>query len=174
MKTLIHEIHRRSLWQVLGIYLAGSWIALQVVEILADSIGFPEWVQPFAVVLLVIGFPIVIATAFVQEGMAAGPREAAQTGTRSAETPEVLPEAPVAASAKPAHRKLLTWRYALLGGAAAFALLGIVTAAYLAMRARKSLLVRRSNSVSTVSCGTSRSLISTSAITARRLRSTRT
>ena len=135
MKTLIHEIHRRSLWQVLGIYLAGSWIALQVVEILADSIGFPEWVQPFAVVLLVIGFPIVIATAFVQEGMAAGPREAAQTGTRSAETPEVLPEAPVAASAKPAHRKLLTWRYALLGGAAAFALLGIVTAAYLAMRA---------------------------------------
>jgi hypothetical protein len=31
-KKLINEIHRRSLWQVLGIYLAGSWVALQVVE----------------------------------------------------------------------------------------------------------------------------------------------
>jgi tetratricopeptide (TPR) repeat protein len=135
MKKLIREIHHRSLWQVLGIYLAGSWIALQVVETLADSIGFPEWVQPFAVVLLVVGFPIVIATAFVQEGMAAGPREAAQTETGISEAPEVAPEAPVNASAKPPHRKLLTWRFALLGGTAAFALLGVLTAAYLAMRA---------------------------------------
>lgn len=44
MKKLIHEAHRRSLWQVLGIYLAGSWIALQVVAQLADSVGFPDWV----------------------------------------------------------------------------------------------------------------------------------
>ena len=41
MKKLIHEAHRRSLWQVLGIYLAGSWIALQVVAQLADSVGLP-------------------------------------------------------------------------------------------------------------------------------------
>ncbi len=68
MKKLIHEAHRRSLWQVLGIYLAGSWIALQVVAQLADSVGFPDWVEPFALVLLVIGLPIVMATAFVQEG----------------------------------------------------------------------------------------------------------
>ena len=70
MKKLIHEAHRRSLWQVLGIYLAGSWIALQVVAQLADSVGFPDWVEPFALVLLVIGLPIVMATAFVQEGVA--------------------------------------------------------------------------------------------------------
>jgi hypothetical protein len=31
MKKFLAEIHGRSLWQVLGIYLAGSWIALQVV-----------------------------------------------------------------------------------------------------------------------------------------------
>ena len=28
MKKLVHEIHRRSLWQVLGIYLVGGWLAL--------------------------------------------------------------------------------------------------------------------------------------------------
>ena len=68
MKQLIAEIHRRSLWQVLGIYLAGSWIAMQVVETLTNNAGLPDWVPPFAVVLLVIGFPVVMATAFVQEG----------------------------------------------------------------------------------------------------------
>ena len=56
LKKLIGEVHRRSLWQVLGIYLAGSWIALQVVETLTESMGLPGWVQPFAFVLLVIGF----------------------------------------------------------------------------------------------------------------------
>ena len=63
MKNLIKEIHRRSLWQVLGIYLAGSWIALQVVEQLTEAAGLPDWVRPFSLVLLVLGFPIVMATA---------------------------------------------------------------------------------------------------------------
>ncbi len=37
VKKLIGEIHRRSLWQVLGIYLAGSWIAIQAVETMYES-----------------------------------------------------------------------------------------------------------------------------------------
>jgi hypothetical protein len=40
MKDVIREGHRRSLWQVLGIYLAGSRVALQVVnEIAAAGTG---------------------------------------------------------------------------------------------------------------------------------------
>jgi len=35
LKQLIHEIHRRSLWQVLGIYAAGCWVVLQVVAVLS-------------------------------------------------------------------------------------------------------------------------------------------
>ena len=69
MKNLIHEVHRRSLWQVLGIYLAGSWIALQIVETLSESMTLPDWVQGFSVILLVLGLPVVLATAFVQEGV---------------------------------------------------------------------------------------------------------
>ncbi len=30
LRQLIHEIHRRSLWQVLGIYLVGSWLVLRL------------------------------------------------------------------------------------------------------------------------------------------------
>jgi hypothetical protein len=32
LRQLIREIHRRSLWQVLGIYLVASWAVLSVVD----------------------------------------------------------------------------------------------------------------------------------------------
>ena len=71
LKRLIQEIHRRSLWQVLGIYLGGAWVALQGVEALVSVLGLPDWVPGFALVLLIVGLPIVLATAFVQEGVGA-------------------------------------------------------------------------------------------------------
>jgi hypothetical protein len=37
LKRLIQEIHRRSLWQVLGIYLVGAWVAFQGIEALAKA-----------------------------------------------------------------------------------------------------------------------------------------
>ncbi len=68
LKQVIHEIHRRSLWQVLGIYLVGSWLVLQVVDTLAGALNLPDWAPPFALFLLIIGLPIVLATAFIQAG----------------------------------------------------------------------------------------------------------
>ena len=38
------ERRGRSLWQVLGIYAAVSWVCLQVVDVLAQNIGLPSWV----------------------------------------------------------------------------------------------------------------------------------
>jgi len=69
LKGLIQEIHRRSLWQVLGIYLVGAWVAFQGIEALVSGLGLPEWVPGFALVVLILGLPIVLATAFVQEGV---------------------------------------------------------------------------------------------------------
>ncbi len=68
LKRLIQEIHRRSLWQVLGIYLLASWVVFQVIQTLTEGLGLPEWFPPLAALLLLIGLPIVLATAFVQEG----------------------------------------------------------------------------------------------------------
>ncbi len=162
-KQLVHEAHRRSLWQVLGIYLAGSWVAMQVVETLTANVGLPDWVPPFAVVLLVIGFPIVMATAFVQEGMpgresaegggsalgaldgaAAVGRDPAATGpdvrpspaatARSADSGETAAPPREQRGEDGVHHRLFTWRNAILGGVLAFALLGLVTTIYLAMR----------------------------------------
>ena len=58
LKRLIQEIHRRSLWQVLGIYLVGAWVAFQGIEALVSGLGLPEWVPGLAVVILIAAFPV--------------------------------------------------------------------------------------------------------------------
>ena len=63
MKKLVREIHRRSLWQVLGIYLVTSWVVLQVVDTMSGALRLPDWASPMALVLLIVGLPIVLATA---------------------------------------------------------------------------------------------------------------
>jgi eukaryotic-like serine/threonine-protein kinase len=151
LKQLIHEVHRRSLWQVVSIYFAGGWLVYQVVLNLTEGVGLPDWVPAFSLVLLLIGLPIVVATAFVQEG---GPRaaeppshtdasDADHAGALEAGAAEAAADAvaPVRTStlasrgAPPgAVARLLTWPRALLGGVVAFALLGAGTTGYMTMR----------------------------------------
>ncbi|MGH7553257.1 MAG: tetratricopeptide repeat protein, partial [Longimicrobiales bacterium] len=141
MKRLVAEIHRRSLWQVLGIYALGSWAAYQVILGLTDGLGMPDWVPPFAIVLFIIGLPVVIATAFVQEGVGVGrakestvrPEPGAPATTKVATTRETSAPAESSASER-LHHRILTWRNAIIGGVLAFALLGVSVAAYFVMR----------------------------------------
>jgi tetratricopeptide (TPR) repeat protein len=127
LKNLIREIHRRSLWQVLSIYLFGGWAALAAVDTLTGSLGLPEWFPPFALGLLIVGLPIVLATAFVQEGVG-GSRTAG--GDVETSEGEAASAGPMDQSPRTAHR-LLTWRNAIAGGVMAFALWGVVAAVYM-------------------------------------------
>ena len=121
MKKLIQEIHRRSLWQVLGIYAVGAWVALQVVDVLAQNFGLPEWFPAFALALLVIGLPVVLATAVVQEG-SRGPEPSVGAGDR---------ESPATAGHGSSGGTLFTWKNAIFGGIGAFALWGVVAAGWM-------------------------------------------
>lgn len=146
MNKLIHEIHRRSLWQVLGLYAAGSWIVLQVVDQLVQSAGLPDWVPSLALVLLLIGFPMVLATAFVQVGMrrqiAAEDTPETDPARTEAHTAAAASPAPRAASSAPTKaeasswlkRNVFTWRNAIAGGIAALALFGAATAVWMVLR----------------------------------------
>jgi len=165
LRRLVSEAHRRSLWQVLSVYLVGSWAALQVVESLTESAGLPDWVPSFALVLLVIGLPIVLATAIVQEGgpverdrdpEASGPgggdpfephmaleeEDGGLPGAGDPREDDVRERANLAAGTGsldlPSTRgsfleRHLTWKRAILGGVAAFTLLGATVAAYFVM-----------------------------------------
>lgn len=139
-RNLIHELHRRSIWQVLSIYMVGSWGALQVVDGVTENAGLPDWVPPLALVLLVIGLPIVLATAFVQEGM-----RGSDGGTEPADEKAAEPAAPANLAAgtgsldRPSTRprgavRLFTWRNAIGGGAAAGLLVALSVGAYFLMR----------------------------------------
>lgn len=132
-KRVIDEIHRRSLWQVLGIYIAGSWGALQVVDVLASTADLPDWFPSFALALLIIGLPIVLATAFVQEGV--GTAAGAGTTASRAEDGVTAGTARIDVDRSSA-RRLFTWRNAILGGVAAFALWGVVATGWLLLGGR--------------------------------------
>lgn len=129
LKRLIREIHRRSLWQVLGIYGVASWAAIQAVETLTSALGLPEWFPPLAVVLLIVGLPIVLATAFLQQGIRpAAPEQ--PTEERGSEEAVSVGDAAVTRSAS-GFRALFTWRNAIIGGVLAFALWGVVAAGWM-------------------------------------------
>jgi hypothetical protein len=94
IKRLIHEIHRRSLWQVLAVFLAAAWGVLQFVDFLTERAGLPEWTPSMALVVLALGLPIVLGTAFVQEGL--GGRADAGAGS-----PDPEPRSPASAGTAP-------------------------------------------------------------------------
>lgn len=126
-KNLIQEVHRRSLWQVLAIYVVGAWIAYEVIQSLTEGLGLPHWFPGFAVVLFIIGLPVVMATAFVQDGTAPARAEPAPTG----EAPGALESEPEPTGDGRARRRFVTWRNAIAAGVVVFALWGVIAAGWL-------------------------------------------
>jgi eukaryotic-like serine/threonine-protein kinase len=100
-----------GLARVLALYLSASGAVLALVFGAMLALGLPDWFFPGAVVLLLLGLPIMIATGLVQAGHA----------------PARQLLAPV--------RHWLTWRRAVMGGVLAFAGLGIAVTSYVVMRA---------------------------------------
>jgi eukaryotic-like serine/threonine-protein kinase len=146
IRRLIHEVHRRSLWQVLGLYVFGSWAVYQIIAEVTDRMGMPDWVPGFAIVLFLIGLPIVLATAFVQEGLpgqTTAPPPLPLDGPADATLVPGLHLAGGERDGTPARSRLLeparphfflTWQRSVLAGIVAFLLLGITAGSYLGLR----------------------------------------
>ena len=121
---LISQAGGRSVWQVLVLYMGASWGVLEGVDVLKDNMGLPDWVFPLAVVLLLIGLPIMLGTAVIQAKFAAqGLQAAGDDAPASSQDPvsATVAESAVEADDLEAHH-IFTWRRALIGGAAAFVL----------------------------------------------------
>ncbi len=120
LKRLISEIHHRSLWQVLLIYVGGAWFCYELIDTVTDRLALPPWLPGLAIVLFLLALPVVVATAFVHdEGVAS---------VAPAEGTEV--EATAHHKARRRHR-FLTWRNAGLSFLVALALWGVVAAGLL-------------------------------------------
>ena len=98
-KQLVLEIHRRSLWQVLAVYLGASWAVLEATDQVQQRFLMPDWVYGAAWVVLLVGFPIVLASALVREEMSApGPGD----GAKARSVPEPAAEASRGEEVRPA------------------------------------------------------------------------
>ncbi len=122
IRKLVTEAHRRGLLRVLGIFLGGGWGVLQVLDLFIERGFAPEWVFGGALVVLILGLPVVLTTAFAQGGRKAieaieGEREEASDEKDGLEFAD-----------------LFTWNRAVLGGVLSFALLGLAATGYMVMR----------------------------------------
>jgi eukaryotic-like serine/threonine-protein kinase len=98
-------------------FVVAAVIVLAVVAFLVYRLGLPDWVLAGAVLLLLIGLPIMLFTGHQE-------RRRAIARTTMVNTP--VPETGVT--------RWLTWRKAILGGALAFGGLTVVAGGYTAMR----------------------------------------
>jgi TolB-like protein/Flp pilus assembly protein TadD len=130
LRQFIREIHRRSLWQVLGIYLFGAWAAYQVILSLTEGGILPDWFPGVAVGLFIVGLPIVLATAFIQEGVGGDDGRGSPRAERAGDPDERRP-APDDRAAATTHQplaSLLTWRKSIAAGVFAFVFAGLIAA----------------------------------------------
>ncbi|NIO33194.1 MAG: tetratricopeptide repeat protein [Gemmatimonadetes bacterium] len=112
LKRLIDEIHRRSMWQVLLIYCGAALVAYQAVQALTEGLGLPQWFPAFAIVLFIIGLPIVLATAFVHEVAPPTVKPAEPTPLTEAEAARIEAEAAAVHLQTRRRHRFLTWRNA--------------------------------------------------------------
>lgn len=126
------RIREARLFRVVVVYLAASWVVIQVVNELTESLALPAWVSPVAVILLLIGLVIILATAWVQSHPLVSQRADAEEVPHSWEL-DLGDAAKALAKGRLPH---LTWARTLVGGAAAFLLLFGIAGLYVVVKDR--------------------------------------
>ncbi len=116
LKRLVVEIHQRSLWQALVVYLGASYAVLEAVDLFIERFGLPGWLFPIAFSLLVVGLPVVVVTSLAREEVYGD-----DVTQRDAEE----------AAAEDRRLRFFTWRTAGLSLLGAMALWGIIAAGLL-------------------------------------------
>ena len=99
LRDLIREVHRRSIWWALGAYIAVGWLVFELIQQIAESAN-QLWLPNVALVLLLIGLPIVVGTALVRD----------RPVEDVSETLDQASSAPTTADSAPAREGLFTVR----------------------------------------------------------------
>jgi len=120
---------RRTLARALGLYAAGVVLTLAIAGIAELTVGLPEWALPGALVLLLIGLPVILFTSFVQHGARVARTTTGITPGGARTTRSAIARLAVQAS------PWVSWRLAALGGVLAVGGFAVLVAAYLILRA---------------------------------------
>jgi TolB-like protein/predicted TPR repeat methyltransferase len=85
-RGLLEELKRRHVWRVAVAYAIAAWLLVQIATQVFPFFNIPNWVVRVVVLLLVSGFPVVAALAWVYEVTPEGIRR-----TEPAGSPEARP-----------------------------------------------------------------------------------
>jgi tetratricopeptide (TPR) repeat protein len=126
------RVKQSRIVQVAAIYLLVSWIVLQTTDLFVRSVGLPDWALPAAVVLLLIGLVVILATAWVQS------RPETKARAKAGELPRAGAVDVAGLRAAIAQGKLphLTWGRSILAGVVAFALVFGLAGLYVVVQDR--------------------------------------
>ncbi len=64
---LLQELKRRKVYRVGIAYLAASWVALQLADVVLENLELPGWAFKALLAIIVIGFPVALALAWAFE-----------------------------------------------------------------------------------------------------------
>ena len=94
------ELKRRKVVRVITVYAAAAFVILELVDIVAPSLGLPAWTLNFIIVLLCVGFILSIILSWVYD---VTPEGIQKTKSVSEQVPAKVPEKPL---------KILGWKIA--------------------------------------------------------------
>lgn len=134
---------RAGLPRLLVVFALVSVVVLFLVRFVMLEFGLPNWVLPGAFILLLIGLPVLIATAWIQAGpdvrtsmsgdsaaRPASPSGSGDSGSSAATGTSTRRSSPSGL------RRWLTWKRAIGGGVLAFAGLAVLIGGYLVSRSQ--------------------------------------
>jgi TolB-like protein len=64
VQHLLHELGRRRVFRVVGLYAVAAWAVLQVAATVFPILALPPWTIKLVLVLVVLGFPVALALAW--------------------------------------------------------------------------------------------------------------
>ncbi len=96
------ELKRRKVIRTAAIYVAASWLLLQVAELLLDMLEVPAWGLKLVFVLLVIGFPLALILSWMHQITPEGLRREVSADEREPAAVVTQPERDLPAQVVPA------------------------------------------------------------------------
>jgi TolB-like protein/Flp pilus assembly protein TadD len=87
MNGFFGELGRRNVVRMGALYLVGSWLTLQVADVLFGALTLPEWTLRLVLGMLIIGFPVVLVFSWVYEMTPEGLKRESEVDRAASVTP---------------------------------------------------------------------------------------
>ena len=65
LPALWDDLRRRRVFQVAAVFAAGTWVIVQIADVVGPAVGMPQWVMTALVGCAIVGFPIAVILAWL-------------------------------------------------------------------------------------------------------------